>query len=277
MLKKWLVVMTTEVFEYAKNPTVWNSEKKAMIGRIKKQDALLSIIETKGSGDKNSPDRVRTMFRNGEPNYFGSCLQIVDSQFFAHLLQDRCALEDYYNAYIHAKQTGLSTAAGCHFEELAHWLFYKCPRPIEGFVQSVGAGSKGIDQLENYRIYWVPSIPNFANIDAALLLKDADDNITLWCFQYTTSKDHKFDPKTFRTKFLRPVLQKFKLSIDDVTVKILFVAPGDVMMEFSLPKELEETGWENSAEFVDCSSVGSLESFFERLDFILAPVKLNSA
>ena len=100
------------------------------------------------------------------------------------------------------------------------------------------------NQFENYRIYWIPSIPNFANIDAALLLKDDEGgNVTLWCFQYTIQKDHKFNARAFRTKFLQPVLQNFKLGIDDVTVKMLFIVPDHVKMGFGLPKELDGTGW----------------------------------
>lgn len=262
-----------EVFDYVKNPIVWKREKKAMIGKIKKQDALLSIVETKGSGDKNSPDRVRTMFRNGDPDFFGDCLQIVDSQFYAQFLRDRCSLEDYYNAYVHAKKAGLSGAAGCHFEELLHRLFFKCPRPVAGFVQSVGKGSEGIDQMEN-DAYWVPSIPNFANIDSALLFVETK---TLLCFQYTVSETHKFNPVTFRTKFLRPVLRKFGLKLEEVKVKIFFVVPNDVMVKFKIPEEVAENGWESCVEFVDCSGVDSLASLFERLDFIDSPVEYNNA
>lgn len=268
-----------EVFEYAKDPHTWKKEKKAMVGRIKKQDAMLSVIETKGSGGEDSPDRVRTMFRRGDPGFFGDCLQVVDSQFFAHLLQDRCGLEQYYNAYIHAKKTGLASAAGCHFEELVHQLFHKCPQPIEECVQSVGSGAEGLAQLTKYRVYWAPSIPNFANIDAALLLESGAEEegseedrggqrATVWCFQYTVAKDHKFNSRTFRTKFLRTVLQTFSLQVENVTVKILFIVPHDVIAQFAIPQELVENEWESGVQFVDVSSVDSLESIFGRLEFI---------
>jgi len=269
-----------EVLEFIRDPTTWKDEKEGMIGKIKKERAMLSIIETKGSGDTDSPDRVRTMFRTGKARFFGSCLQIVDSQYFARLLHDRCSLEEYYNAYTHAKNTGLSSAAGCHFEELVHRLFYKCPRPIDGVIQNTGPGAEGVKQLKKYRFYWVPSVPNFANINAALLLMDYTDDgeevITLWCFQYTVSKDHPFNAKTFRSKFLRPVLQTLQLNVDMVAVKILFIVPSDVIIEFRIPTELLGTGWATRIEFVDCNGVDTLQSVFERLDFIPAPVQFKS-
>jgi len=265
-----------EVFQYAKNPTTWKFEKQSMIGRINKRDAMLCIVETKGSGDAESPDRIRTMFRRGNPDFFGDCLQIVDSQFFAHLLQDRCGFEEYYNAYMHAKDTKLSSAARCHFEELVHRLFAKCPQPIEGSVQGVGTGAEGVAQLTKYRIYWIPSISNFANINAALLL-ETEKGVTLWCFQYTISEDHKFDPRSFRSKFLRPVCKTFELKLEDVTVNIVFVVPDDVATKFRVPGDLEETGWGAKVEFVDCSNADDLPLFFDSLDFIDKPVQFNGA
>ena len=237
---------------------------------------MLCTIETKGSGDTQSPDQIRTMFRRGNPDFFGDCLQIVDSQFFAHLLQDRCGLEEYYNAYMHAKDTKLSSAAGCHFEELLHRLFRKCPQPIEGSFQGIGTAAEGVAQLTRYRIYWIPSIPNFANIDAALLL-DTEDGVTLWCFQYTISEDRKFDPRSFRSKFLRPVCRTFELKLEEVTVNIVFVVPHDVATKFRIPGDLEETGWGAKVEFVDCSNVDDLPLFFDSLDFTDKPVQFNSA
>ena len=262
-----------EVFLYATNPQVWLEEKTSMIGRIAKKDALLSILETRGSGGPNSPDRVRTMFRNGPRTFFGDCLQIVDSQFYAQLLRDRCGLEDYYIAYSHALKAGLPTATGCHFEELLHRLFFKCPSPIVECIQSYGKGSEGIDQFKK-GAYWIPSIPNFANIDAAMLTLDSGKLI---CFQYTISKSHTFNPKTFRTKFLRPVLRKLDLQLDDVQVEFYFIVPSDVVTQFRSPAEVEENGWGCHVEYLDCSSVDSLSSLFERLDFIDWPAKYKKS
>jgi hypothetical protein len=261
-----------EAFGYAREPYLWMAEKKATIDRISKEQAMLSLVDTKGSGDPNSADRVRTMFRNEEGTFFGSALQVVDSQYYARLLQDRVGLEDYYNAYVHAKNRGLSSAAGCHFEELLHQLFHNRPNPIQSFLQSTGTGA-GVSQLSAVSCYWIPSIPNFASIDAALVLKHSDDSVTawtVWCLQYTVAKEHAFNSRTFVVKFLRPLLKNFGLK--DISVKIVFVVPDDVYTSFKLPEGIAEDGYEGTAVFADCSSVDAVKGLFEKLEFIDKPV-----
>jgi hypothetical protein len=142
-----------ESFEYARDAELWKAEQKSMIDRISKDEAMLSLVDTKGSGDPKSPDRVRTMFRNQDGAYFGSALQIVDSQYFARLLQDRVGLEDYNNVYVHAKKRGLLSAAECHFEELLHQLFHKRPNLIQSVLQSTGKGAEGVHQLSAFSCY----------------------------------------------------------------------------------------------------------------------------
>ena len=46
-------------------------------------------------------------------------------------------------------------------------------------------------------VFWIPSVSNFANIDAAF----EDDEGKLWCIHYTVSKQHPFKPRMFG-KFL---------------------------------------------------------------------------
>ena len=268
-----------EALKYAQNPDIWKADTTATVNAISKNQAMLSIVDTKGSGDKKSPDRVRTMFRipvvTSSWTYFGSAYQVVDSQFVARLLRDRVGLENYYNAYMESKEKGLASAAGCHFEELLHQLFYKRPSPISGILQSKGTGVEGVNQLSDFLVYWIPSVPNFANIDAALLTKDPNDNVTVWCFQYTISAEHTFNPRTFRTKFLRPLLQTFKLQSDCVSVKIAFVVPDDVHLSFRRPEEVDEEGYEGLTVAVDCSSVETVKDFFdhEELGCIDNPVR----
>jgi hypothetical protein len=192
-----------ESFLYARGAKLWKDENKATIDRISKDQAILSLVDTRGSGDPKSPDRIRTMFRNEDAAFFGSAIQIVDSQYYARLLQDRVGLEDFYKAYVHAKKRGLSSAAGCHFEELLHQLFHKRPNPIQSVLQSTRKGAEGVHQLSAFSCYWIPSIPDFANIDAALVVKHVDGSVTVWCLQYTVFKEHAFNPRTFLLKFLR--------------------------------------------------------------------------
>jgi hypothetical protein len=265
-----------EALQYLKDPVRWKEEKKDMIDKIPKDKAVLSLIETKGSSDPKSADRIRTIFRKDNGHYFGSAVQIVDSQYYAHLLQDQVGLEDYFNAYKHAMKRGLSSAAGCHFEELLHQLFQKRPSPIKQVLQSLGTGADGVKQLQEYSAYWIPSIPNFANIDAAIVMEDEQGSVTILCLQYTISRTHTFNSKTFIAKFLRPVLSSFNLA--DPTVKILFVVPHDVHAAFEVPDEVELAGFEGAAIPVDCSDVSVLqESGLENFDFVEKPVTFGDA
>lgn len=239
---------------------------------MSKEQVALSVIETKGSGDPGSPDRIRTMFRNDEI-YFGSALQIVDSQYYVRLLQDRVELDQYYNAYMHARSTGLSSAAGCHFEELLHRVFYKRPLPIQGIIKSSVTGAQGVSELSKCGWYWIPSIPNFANIDAALVLKSSNGSTTVWCIQYTVATDHAFNSKTFLVKFLRPVLETMGLKVDAVSVVIYFIVPHDIFKDFKLPEEVEGAGYKAKVAFADCSTVDTVSNVFDSLGFIEKPLR----
>jgi hypothetical protein len=259
-----------EALLYSKDPVMWKAEKKAMIEKIPKGQAVLSIIETNSSADKDSADRIRTMFRMEESgNYFGSALQIVDSQYYARLLHDKVGLEQYLNAYKHATDRSLSTAAGCHFEELLHVLFQKLPRPIESVLKSEGKGAEGVEQLQGYSVYWIPSISNFANIDAAVVIRDGQDKATMWCLQYTVSSSHSFNSRTFRTKFLNRL--KFTSKFTGFQqVKILFVVPKGT--DFTLPAEVvEDPEIEGVQTSVDCKDVDALKRSVENFDFVLKP------
>ena len=260
---------------YAKDPTLWKKERKATIDKIGKAQAVLSLIETKSSSDPESPDRVRTMFRNDD-SYFGSALQIVDSHYFVRLLRDRVEMEQYYDAYINARRRGLSCAAGCHFEELLHQVFHKLPMPVEGIIRSTGTGSESVAQLTKQSWYWIPSIPNFANLDAAIVLPNSDGVITVWAIQYTVAKHHSFNGKTFLVKFLQPVLKNFGLGSGDVDVMIYFVVPNDVFEGFKVPEEVEEAGYAALTAFVDCSTVETVSNVFDCLRFILQPVRYSN-
>jgi hypothetical protein len=51
-----------EALQYLKDPVRWKLQKRAMINKISKGEARLSVIETKGSSDRDSVHRIRTMF-----------------------------------------------------------------------------------------------------------------------------------------------------------------------------------------------------------------------
>lgn len=53
-----------EAFDYARAPTLWKAEQKATIDGTFKEEAILSLVDTKGNADAKSLDRIRTMFRH---------------------------------------------------------------------------------------------------------------------------------------------------------------------------------------------------------------------
>ena len=85
-----------------------------MTEKITKEQARLSLIETKSSSDPKSPDRMRAMSRNSDDSY-GSALQIVDSQYFVRLLRDRVELDLHYDTYAHAKRRGIQKCSWLSF------------------------------------------------------------------------------------------------------------------------------------------------------------------
>jgi hypothetical protein len=211
------------------------------------------------------------MFRSENGVYFGSAVQIVDSQYYVRLLHDRVGLEEYLIAYNHAMIRSLSSAAGCHFEELLHVLFQKRPKPISQVLQIVGTGAEGVQQLQDYFVYWIPSIPNFANINAAIVIKGLQGSATIWCLQYTVASTHAFNASTFRTQFLKPVCVKLGLAAATTSVKILFVVPSNVISNFQLPEGVERAGFEGLKAGVDCRDVEALQSCFANFAFLEQP------
>ena len=136
---------------------------------------------------------------------------------------------------------------GCHFEELLHECFKRRsppPPPVQEVIQAVGSGADGVSQLTRRSAYWIPSISNFANIDAAFV----GANAKLYCIQYTVSTTHPFNTTTFRAKFLRPLRQH--ISFEEEEVEILFVVPRGI--QFAIPDAAQE--WSCSVISIDCSS-----------------------
>ena len=124
-------------------------------------------------------------------------------------------------------------------------------------------------------VYWIPSVSNFANIDAAIALNEknqADNTKKLWCLQYTVSRKHAFNSTTFRTKFLRPALRALEEQEGAIPIHIVFIVPEDVMGCFQIPSEVEEAGYGVSVVAVDCSHEQSIFHFLEYLAFIAQPV-----
>jgi hypothetical protein len=159
-----------------------------------------------------------------------------------------------------AKKTGHQLAAGDYFEELMHCLCCSEPEQfsptILGFIRSRGKGAEGVRELNVPNYYWVPSVPNFVNIDAAIVTSDGH----MWCFQYTTHKTHTYKKRRLRPHLLNIVNQTLP-PVQDTTV--IFVIPNDIT--FTAP----ETGDECDVKvaYVDCTN---LETVKQSLTTILA-------
>lgn len=73
--------------------------------------------------------------------------------------------------------------------------------------------------LDTTWLYWKPNIPNFANIDAAILLEDG----MLLCLQFTVDTAHGFNFKTFKSDFLDQILEQIRSQVKIIVIK--FVIP----------------------------------------------------
>jgi hypothetical protein len=92
---------------------------------------------------------------------------------------------------------------GVMFEEIMHkWFQTVKPSPVAKFVRST-KGNMGresvVADLSETLLYWVPSTPNFANMDAAFI----DATLGLHCIQYTIRGYCSFDEETFENEFIR--------------------------------------------------------------------------
>jgi hypothetical protein len=128
--------------------------RKSMIDTISKSQARLSLVDTKGSGTPNSPDRVRTMFGNDAGCFFGSAIQIVDSQCYTRLLQDRLALEDYFNAYCMCtqEQEDWQVQQAAISRSFFIGFFKSVQSPYGPCYRVLGQVRKGFSNLQLFRV-----------------------------------------------------------------------------------------------------------------------------
>jgi hypothetical protein len=206
----------------------------------------------------DSKDRLRTIFRSSE----GRTIQIVDSQFLLRALSDKLTMDQVRYAYTIAVALGLRGVQETLYEELIHkWFQKNLPGPFTSCYRhrstSELSGKDSIGFLNAVDLYWVPSTPNFANIDAAWIVR-IDQNLYLHCIQYTIDDTLGSNIKTFEDNFLAEVLTKFP-SITEV--RIYFVVPSGVT--FSNP--LDDFEYQNiSCKFevasIDVADDGQIDA-----------------
>ncbi|KAL3918165.1 MAG: hypothetical protein SGILL_004369 [Bacillariaceae sp.] len=241
--------------------TFWADEQ---VDRLSSGQADLSLQFRDCRASSDHIDSVRTLFRI--PDRTTDTVDIiVDSQYIMRGLLEKIDGQEHLGAYQTAKTRNLMGAAATHFEELMHWQF-SFPDTFASVLSSVrasGKGAEGVRQLTQTNMYWVPSIPNFVNLDSAIV----DANGHLWCFQFTTSTTHGYKKRRLRPSFVNLIPALPNVSINDVTM--VFVVPADTV--FTSP---DVGGEANVLEcHVDCSS---LSSVFTSVEQILHRVALTA-
>eukprot|EP00523_Entomoneis_sp_CCMP467_P007789 CAMPEP_0168741098 /NCGR_PEP_ID=MMETSP0724-20121128/12327_1 /TAXON_ID=265536 /ORGANISM="Amphiprora sp., Strain CCMP467" /LENGTH=541 /DNA_ID=CAMNT_0008788569 /DNA_START=55 /DNA_END=1680 /DNA_ORIENTATION=- len=209
----------------------WYREQLTVCGT---ETIKLAITNGGSAGCMKSSDRLRSRFFDAETV---TNRMIVDSRFLFNSLSQQISLTDLLDPYDMSKALGLSAARGWFYKEILHRAFQVFKNDsttlIKDWKKFPGTGAQGAaafaQACENGEqgLYWVPSIPNFANIDAAVLLGS-----TLVCYQFTVQETHGFDESTFWSDFVNIVVIK-GVPIKDVFV--IFVTPQDVQFNLTHP------------------------------------------
>jgi hypothetical protein len=183
----------------------------------------LAVRKKYGTKAATSFDTLRTYFKEkGKGGY----IQIIDSAYVLSLLDDLEIETKYLDAYKEAIALDEKTVAGYQFEKLMHKVFVRISKecgdesPFNGYIKSMGTAIEGVRQIEKNK-YWMPSVPNFPGIDAALVCNDG----TTFGAQYFAGKRHGFKVKAFKSQFLNQIPQEVGADLDSVW--IVFVVPKD--------------------------------------------------
>jgi hypothetical protein len=194
-----------EMLKVCRNGTADTKEVlKERISRLPSQTVKLfsdsSLIDL--------PDMLRTMFELRDfSDYTGvwtrrmSCYQICDSQFVLDELRKKAmiSLPQLFELYkVEERPSGNKAVMGVMLERIVHcWIDENKPLPVSKVLLAVGTKSKAVERLNEPNMYWYPDIPNFPNIDSALV-----HNGTLYVFQITIMDRHGFNETTFKNTFV---------------------------------------------------------------------------
>jgi hypothetical protein len=200
-----------------------------VVGAAGKERIKLAITSEGATGEVTNSDRLRTRFHD---QITKSNRMIVDSEYCFGKLSDRLESTDLIESYNLALALQLQAARGWFYEEIIHRWFQTPVVPQVEFMKGVGTNADGVRQLlekiqlvGNTFIYWAPSKPNFANIDAAILI-----GRTLICFQYTVQSTHTFVRDTLYENIVG-VLLIAGIAIE--RVQVVFVTPKDANFSYS--------------------------------------------
>jgi hypothetical protein len=173
------------------------------IGRTLKSEVKLALESTTRSD--LTGDRVRTMFRLPESNDGNvmKAIHVVDSQYILNRLRQTLDVGQFVESYRFGESLNNRALQGLHFEVAVHQYFENTAFGTIEFHRSAGTAKQGVAELVSPNVYWVPSIPNFPNIDSAIVWGG-----TLHVLQMTIKRKHGFKLKTFAHKFVTPVRSK---------------------------------------------------------------------
>jgi hypothetical protein len=217
------------------------------------------------SADPHSLDRLRSMIvREGENRHLKKQTferrMLLASPYVAGLLQSKLTVEDMLKALNFAQNSRIGSLYGWHFELWAHKVteiaIDKWRQEVEetmvegskrqsgknlGHVEGQGTGKESVKFLDATWLYWKPSIPNFANIDAAILLEDG----TLMCLQFTVDTAHGFNFKTFKSDFVDQIPEQIRSQVKKIVVKFVIPIEKETFSSVRVPH----------AQAVTCTSV----------------------
>ena len=187
---------------------------------------ILARNETNARTLVERQDQLRTMFEGTT----GRPIQLVDSHYLLTTrLWDRVTTDDLRQAYNVAVALDSRTMMEVLLAELMHKWFQRAqPSPMIGLVRSQRGTTNcehGVGDLTEPLIYWVPSTPKFANIDAAFL----DANNELHCIQYTIRDSPSFHKETFENDLVLKLKPQFPHGFTCAT--IYFAVPTGVHLD----------------------------------------------
>ena len=221
--------------------TIDTSFADQTVARISRQQAELSLSHSDCRSTDDYVDSLRSMFRVPGGSTDSVSLH-VDSSYMLRKLRSKLDGEELFNSYKKAERENNKGAQAGYFEEMLHWCFCRhgFSPSILASVHAEGSGIEGVRELTQKNQYWIPSVPNFVNIDSAIVGSDEK----VWCYQFTVSKTHTFKKRRMRSGFLNHI------SVLDRTqeVVIVFVYPSET--NFRVP----DTGGEVESDVfaIDC-------------------------
>lgn len=203
-----------------------------IVERVSKIGAKLALMRVDERSSSEHVDALRSIFRrqdHAKQYDFDAVDILVDSHYFVRKLHEKVNGDEILRSYHSALERGMRRAAGDYFEELMHWCLCQPGEfdSISDFLNTsgTGTGEEGVRMLKTSDCYWIPSIPNFVNVDS-VIVRDDDH---LFCFQYTIQPTH-----TYKIRRLKPkLISNLWTTISQTT--IIFVTPAGV--QFTPPED----------------------------------------